>query len=72
MAPKGYSEETAREIDVAVKDLVDKAFDTATHLLTERQKDLVNGAALLLEHETLTPKDFPPLIPRKATMVPTK
>jgi cell division protease FtsH len=58
---KDYSEETAREIDVAVKQLIDDAYARATALLGERRELLEQGARLLLEKETLTPEDFPPL-----------
>ena len=65
---KDYSEETAREIDVAVKQLIDDAYDRAKALLCERRALLDRGAALLLEKETLTPEDFPPLLPAKEKM----
>ncbi len=60
---RSYSEETAREIDIAVKTLVDAAYGRARDILTRRRSDLERGAALLLEKETLTPDDFPPLAP---------
>ena len=53
------SEETEREIDVAVKEIVDHAFDRATQVLRGRQRDLDEGARLLLEKETLTADEFP-------------
>jgi len=56
-----YSEETAREIDCAVRRLVDEAFQKATKLLSERRADLDKGATLLLEKETLTDAEFPAL-----------
>ena len=59
--PKTYSEETAREIDTAIRRLVDDAFDSATQILTRRRKVLETGAAMLLERETLTVQDFPPI-----------
>jgi cell division protease FtsH len=62
---KDYSEETAREIDLAVRDLVDEAFRRALAILAERRATLDEGAKLLLERETLTPEDFPPLAPAK-------
>ncbi len=66
LKPKDYSEETAREIDVTVRELVDEAFAKATEVLTRRRKDLERGAELLLEKETVTPEDFPPLVPSDA------
>jgi cell division protease FtsH len=58
---KDYSDETAREIDVAVKHLIDDSYTRAKTLLCERRALLSQGAQLLLEKETLTPEDFPPL-----------
>jgi cell division protease FtsH len=58
---KDYSEETSREIDLAVKQLIDDAYARAKALLSERRALLDQGARLLLEKETLTPEDFPPL-----------
>ena len=64
---KDYSEETAREIDVAVKKLIDEAYGRAKKLLSEKRPLLNEGAKLLLEKETLTPEDFPALVQVGAT-----
>jgi len=62
--PRGeYSEATAREIDLAVRRLVDEAFATATETLKKRRKDLEAGVKLLLEKEVLTADEFPALKP---------
>jgi cell division protease FtsH len=61
MREKDYSEDTAREIDLAVKKLIDEAYARAKEMLTERRALLDQGARLLLEKETLTPEDFPAL-----------
>ena len=63
---KDYSEETAREIDVTVRKLIDEAYARAKQLLSERRSLLEEGAKLLLEKETLTPEDFPALVQVKA------
>jgi cell division protease FtsH len=55
------SEITEREIDVAVRDLVGKAFRRATDILGSRRGDLEEGARLLLAQETLTADQFPPI-----------
>ena len=47
------SEATEREIDLAVRDILEKAFDRATEVLRTRRGDLDEGARLLLEHERL-------------------
>ncbi|MFZ1992388.1 MAG: ATP-dependent zinc metalloprotease FtsH [Alphaproteobacteria bacterium] len=56
-----YSEETAREIDCAVRQLIEEAFQAATGVLSERRDDLEKGASLLLEKETVTDAEFPAL-----------
>ncbi|MGZ8983595.1 MAG: ATP-dependent zinc metalloprotease FtsH [Methylotenera sp.] len=48
-----YSEETAREIDCAVRDIVRTAFDQAAAILKGLRDTLDRGARELLAHETL-------------------
>ena len=48
-----YSEETAREIDVAVRDIVKVAYDKALGILTKEKEVLERWARKLLEKETL-------------------
>ncbi|PMU07414.1 MULTISPECIES: ATP-dependent zinc metalloprotease FtsH [unclassified Pseudomonas] len=62
---KDYSEQTAREIDLGIRALLDEAYQRAKALLESRRADLDEGARLLLEKETLTPEEFPPLLPLK-------
>ncbi|MDH3321230.1 MAG: cell division protein FtsH, partial [Betaproteobacteria bacterium] len=52
--PRAYSEQTAREIDVAVREIVGAAHDKALAILTRDKPLLERGAALLLQKETLT------------------
>jgi cell division protease FtsH len=59
--PKDYSDETNREIDIAVRRLVEEAYAKAVATLTARRRDLEEGTRLLLQRETITPEDFPPL-----------
>jgi cell division protease FtsH len=59
---RSYSEETAREIDRAVRSLVDKMFQRAVELLTERRKILEAGAKQLLDQETITEKELKELV----------
>lgn len=61
---KDYSEQTAREIDIVVRELIDDAYTRAKAILGERTQDLHDGAKVLLEQETITPEDFPALRPR--------
>jgi len=48
-----YAEETAREIDVAVREIVDAAFERAQTILTRNRPILEEGAKALLAKETL-------------------
>jgi cell division protease FtsH len=48
-----YSEETAREIDVAVRDIVKSAYEKALSILSREKKLLESWAQKLLEKETL-------------------
>ena len=67
--PRDHSEATAREVDLAVRELLDTAYQRAVRLLEEHRTDLEAGAKLLMERETITPDDFPPLRPAAATPV---
>jgi cell division protease FtsH len=51
--PREFSEETAREIDCAVRDIVNAAYEKAIHILRQRRKTLEQGAQTLLQKETL-------------------
>lgn len=64
---RDYSETTAREVDLPVRQMLDDAYAAAQDLLRSRIADHKAGASLLLEHETITPDDFPPL--RRATPI---
>ena len=54
LSPKHYSEQTAREIDLAARSLVEAAFAKSLKILTERRQALERGAQRLLQKETLT------------------
>ncbi len=61
---RSFSEETAREIDIAVRALVDRAGVRARQVLT-RNKDLLREvAATLLVKETLTEEELAPVFAR--------
>ena len=55
---RAYSEETAREIDCAVREIVDAAFGRASGILDRSREILEEGARLLLEKETLDEKEL--------------
>jgi cell division protease FtsH len=56
---RSYSEQTAWQIDEAVRRLVDQAFDRATAILSQNRPLLDETAKSLLERETLTAEDLP-------------
>jgi cell division protease FtsH len=58
-----YSQETAREIDVAVRALLDRAYARATEILTRHRDLLEDTAKRLLAQETLSEDELPELPP---------
>jgi cell division protease FtsH len=60
-AEREFSEETAREIDCAVRELIKAAYEKALAVLRQNRAALEEGAKLLLEKETLTREELPPL-----------
>jgi cell division protease FtsH len=71
-----YSEETAREIDVAVRDIVKGAYDKALGILAKEKKFLEVWAQKLLEKETLVEAELDELrraiAPRVALAQPAR
>jgi cell division protease FtsH len=59
---RSYSEETAHEIDEAVKKIVDEAFHRTVNLLRAQRDKLERGARMLLERETLDADDLTELM----------
>lgn len=57
------SEETRKEIDAAIRELIQTAEKTAISILTQYKDNLCNGAALLLEKETLNQEDLVAIFP---------
>lgn len=57
-----YSEETAREIDIEVRKLVDNAYKRAMSMLNERKALLEIAAKRLLEKETLTEEELDQIV----------
>ena len=60
-AGRDFSQNTARELDMDVREALASALKRAKSLLEERSGDLRSGADLLLKSETITPEDFPPI-----------
>jgi len=59
--PRSYSEQTAWQIDEAVRELINLAFDKATAILDVHRRLLDDTARMLLEKETLTADELPSL-----------
>lgn len=66
---RDYSEATSRELDLAVRALIEETFARARSILEGRRKDLDDGARMLLEKEVITPEDFAPLVAAAAPPV---
>ena len=62
------SDATERELDIAVRDLLNAAQHRARSILGLRQKDLEDGATLLLDKETLLEADLERFRLRTATV----
>ncbi len=58
------SDATAREIDVAVRTLVEQAFQRARAILERHREVLVDGSSQLLARETLIEADLKPIFAR--------
>jgi cell division protease FtsH len=66
--PHEYSEETAREIDCAVREIMKAAFERATAILQQGRQVLEDGAKNLLQKETLVEDQLLQLQQRLATL----
>jgi cell division protease FtsH len=56
--PKEFSEDTAREIDQSVRDIVARAFERSVRILTDKRALLEKTARELLQKETLNEEDL--------------
>jgi cell division protease FtsH len=54
-----FSEDTAREIDIAVRERIDRTYQKAQKILRDRRGELDRLAKKLLEKETLTAEELP-------------
>ena len=57
--PRRFSDETAHEIDMAVRARMENALSRAVRILTANRAALDEGAASLLARETLTTDELP-------------
>jgi cell division protease FtsH len=67
---RDFSEETAREVDCAVRDLVTQAFEHAVAILEAHRDALAESAERLLEKETLRGDELPMLITEPGVPTP--
>jgi cell division protease FtsH len=67
--PRRYGEETAREIDRAVRELTQGAFERALAILEANRRTLERGARELLEKETLGEEELAALRPAETERV---
>ncbi len=59
---KGYSEDSAKKIDDAVKKILDEALDTCKNILTKNRKKLDLLTSALIEKETLSDNEIRELL----------
>ncbi|MGE4170476.1 MAG: ATP-dependent zinc metalloprotease FtsH [Candidatus Margulisiibacteriota bacterium] len=59
---KDYSEETAREIDLEIKKLIDTAYGEATKILTDNKDKLAEISAILMDKEVIEAEEFKTLL----------
>ena len=64
LARRDYSNETAREIDAAIRRIVEQAFARARGILDRNRGVLEEAARLLIEKETLAESELAPLFAR--------
>jgi cell division protease FtsH len=60
-----YSEETAREVDMAVRALIDEAFERAEAIVRDRRDEIDELAQKLLDQEVLEADELPEPKPEK-------
>ena len=63
---KGYSENTAAEIDNEIRDIMDEAYETARRILTEHMDQLHRVAGVLMEKEKISGEEFVKLMQGEA------
>lgn len=71
-AEREFSEETAREIDCAVREITFGAFEKASTILRKYRDQLDHGAKLLLQKETLTRDELPSIGDLKPAVAATQ
>jgi len=67
---KSYSEDTARRIDLEVKQIVTKAYDSARGILTQNIHVLHTVAQTLMERESLNKEEFAAIVEEAGPIAP--
>ena len=67
---KSYSEDTARRIDLEVKQIVTKAYDSARSILTQNIHVLHSVAQTLMERESLNKEEFAAIVEEAGPIAP--
>lgn len=62
----GTAEATGREIDLAVRNLIEEGDRSARDILQRRRGDLDAGVELLIANETVTSEQFAPLLGQRS------
>jgi cell division protease FtsH len=62
---RNFSEETAKEIDHAIRDIIKECYRKTVDIIKDNRKQLDKGAALLLEKETLSEEELAELFTDK-------
>jgi cell division protease FtsH len=65
-APGDYSEETAREIDCEVRQIIDEQYERARAILKSKEDVLREAAEVLLGKETITGEELQAIIAKRA------
>lgn len=63
---KDYSEATAREIDLEIKDLIDQSYQAAKAILVQNKEKLVYISKVIMEREVLESAEFEALLAGEA------
>ena len=71
MEQRDYSEQTAQEIDQEVHDIVQRAYQAASELLTTHKAKLVQLARHLIKHETIEGEELNKLLASEAPPLET-
>lgn len=69
-SPRKYSEETAREVDIAIRRILEEQFDRAKSMLSERMAVMKEGAMLLMQKEKIQGKDLEEILVRHGFTIP--